>query len=154
MWRSPSKSSTRGKIAMRSDQLERMSEMLKGQLQQTVDDMIAAAKRERKDQDTGDPELGLIVRKYRLNDGHSLRRLARLTGLNFGFIGRIESGARGISVDTLARLGMALGQDFVDEYMKAVTDHVRRERAELDDQRRSEAATGQPPPERGALATA
>lgn len=65
-------------------------------------------------------ELGNIVRKHRAWVGKSQRAVAREVGLHHGFIARIELGEKNFSVDTLAKLGKALGIGFLMEYMSAI----------------------------------
>lgn len=85
-------------------------------------------KEQRRDQS----DLGSVVQKHRLWVNKSQRQVARDTGLHHGFIARLERGERGISVDTLARLGKSLGIGFLFEYISAIIN----EQVEADYQHR------------------
>ena len=53
-------------------------------------------------------ELGQRLRMLRKRCGKSIYELSKISGLDPGFIGRIEQGARGASRETVLRLGLAL----------------------------------------------
>jgi transcriptional regulator with XRE-family HTH domain len=80
--------------------------------------MAKSSKYNRTDKGTGNTELGKIIRSYRGTE--SLREVGSATGLHHGFIGRLERGDRGASVETLARLAGHFGDDFALDYLVAV----------------------------------
>lgn len=53
--------------------------------------------------------IGAMVRERREKRGLSLRQLEEKTGIAYNHIGRIERGKYNISIDSLTRLGEALG---------------------------------------------
>jgi transcriptional regulator with XRE-family HTH domain len=75
-------------------------------------------KRNRTDQGSGDPRTGAILRKHR--GDMSIRSLSNKTGLDHTFIGRIERGERGMSVESLAASSNALGFEFAIDYLSGV----------------------------------
>ena len=79
------------------------------------------------DRISGDKDLGAIVTKHRLRTGKSIRQLAREAGLHHGFVARIESGYRGLSVDSLAGLSESLGTAFLFEYLGTILDRHNAE---------------------------
>lgn len=81
------------------------------QIAAMLDEKLAplTPKRNRKDEGSGDPIIGSIVRKYRMAQGWSLDDLAKATGLNRAFLGRIEQGKRGMSLHTYLLITHHLG---------------------------------------------
>lgn len=53
--------------------------------------------------------IGQQVKESREKNGLSLRQLADMTGLSYNHICQIEAGKYGVSVDSLSKLGTALG---------------------------------------------
>jgi transcriptional regulator with XRE-family HTH domain len=53
-------------------------------------------------------ELAASLQRLRLKSHKSIYELAKLSGLDPAFIGRIEAGTRGASRETVLRLGLAL----------------------------------------------
>ena len=56
-------------------------------------------------------DLATTLHRLRLRSGKSNYELAKLTGLDQSFIGRVEKGTRGAERDTVIRLGLALVYD-------------------------------------------
>lgn len=81
-----------------------------------------ASKHSRTDKGTGNTALGSVIRTYRGED--SLRDVSAATGLHHGFIGRLERGERGASVETVARLMRYFGTAFAIDYLYAVLHHI------------------------------
>jgi transcriptional regulator with XRE-family HTH domain len=54
------------------------------------------------------------LRKARLAIGLSQEELAAKAGLHRNYIGSVERNEKNISLDTMERLGLALGQDVVE----------------------------------------
>lgn len=87
------------------------------------------AKHGRSDTGSGDPRLGEIVRRYREREGLTQRDLGDNAGLHSTTIGKIESGDRGMSLDTFARIagGFSPDQTFnfaVDVIDLIISDHL------------------------------
>lgn len=55
------------------------------------------------------PELGRIIRKYRIGAGLSQEELAERSDMHWTYVSQVERGRRNISVDALLRLARALG---------------------------------------------
>jgi len=55
--------------------------------------------------------LATTLHRLRLKSGKSIYELAKLTGLDQAFIGRLEKGTKGASRETVIRLGLALVHD-------------------------------------------
>jgi len=53
--------------------------------------------------------IGEMIKDAREAKGYTLRHLAKLTGIAFNHIGRIEAGRYNVTIDTLALLSAALG---------------------------------------------
>jgi transcriptional regulator with XRE-family HTH domain len=85
---------------------------------------IESQKRGRSEVGNGHPLVGAVLTGYREYQNLNKRQLAALTGLNHTFIGRIERGERGITVESLAKLHRALGDEFALEYLDAYDQHV------------------------------
>lgn len=58
----------------------------------------------------GSPTLGLIVKLARQRVGLTQAELAEAAGIDPGFLSKIENGQRGPSIETLARLALALNR--------------------------------------------
>lgn len=55
--------------------------------------------------------IGLQIKEAREAKGYTLRHLAKLTGIAFNHIGRIEAGRYNVTLDTLAVIADALGME-------------------------------------------
>jgi transcriptional regulator with XRE-family HTH domain len=63
--------------------------------------------------------LGLAIREARLNVGISQERLSEQAGLDRTYLSGIERGSRNPTLDSLARLGAALGIELSDLIKRA-----------------------------------
>jgi transcriptional regulator with XRE-family HTH domain len=74
-------------------------------------------------------QIGAQIRDLRSDAGISLRGLAEAAGVNYGFLARIEQGAREPSISVLAAIAEALGADLsVRMYLNTgprVRDHIQ-----------------------------
>ena len=61
---------------------------------------------------SGDPNVGAVVRTHRAAKGLSQRALARDAEMHYSTIQKIETGDRGLGLDSFARLYGVLGIDF------------------------------------------
>lgn len=68
-----------------------------------------------------------LIIKYRAERGWSQQELARRVGTSHSAISRIESGQHATSVQTLQRIGEALGMRFVMGFETGPADHPTRE---------------------------
>jgi transcriptional regulator with XRE-family HTH domain len=100
---------------MDNETLDKLAEQL---YERFEDRLQRSAKHGRSDKGTGSHGLGSIVRRHR--GAFSLRDISASSGLHHGFIGRVEKGERGLSVESLARLTAVFGSDFLIEYITAV----------------------------------
>jgi DNA-binding XRE family transcriptional regulator len=80
------------------------------------------AKRGREDSGSGSKEVGNILRHWRI--GRSVTELARESGLHHTTIGKIESGQRGMSVQTLAKLSQVLPPEFVGQVLRQIAEEA------------------------------
>ncbi len=91
--------------------------------------------------DSGDKDLGAIVKKHRIRAKKSVRRLAREIGRDHSMLLRVETGERGVNVNMLARLCLALGPLFLFEYMQVALTKVEEHPVDPDESRPPVAAS-------------
>lgn len=72
-------------------------------------------KKGRRDEGSGDPVVGAILRKYREDDGATLEQLAAAAGIHPTFLSKIEKGERGMSLATFCKLARVLDAEWVEE---------------------------------------
>lgn len=97
-------------------------------------------KRNRSDSGTGDVRIGAILRRYR--GDRSIRSLDEESGLHYSFIGRIERGERGMSLESFAALADVLGADYALDTIRMV--NVVNNPDRYNKQPRSTEPAGQP----------
>lgn len=73
------------------------------------------SRRERQDRGSGDERLGKVLRSTREKQGLTQQALASSTGIHYTTIGKIETGDRGMSLTTFAKLSFALGNTFAQD---------------------------------------
>ena len=54
-------------------------------------------------------QFGAVVRRFRLEQGHSQEAFAAACGLHRTYVGGIERGERNVAIDNIARIADALG---------------------------------------------
>jgi transcriptional regulator with XRE-family HTH domain len=74
---------------------------------------------------SGSAAIGGVVRRYRIKGGHSQRALAAVAGVHYSTIQKIETGDRGMGIDTLALLGEVLGPKFENAVCAQVREEMR-----------------------------
>lgn len=87
-----------------------------------LDEFRLSRKAGRDDKGTGDPGIGAIVRNRREMLGLTQADLASHAGIHYTTVGKIETGDRGMSLQTFCKLGRWLGPSFVGAVVDYVSD--------------------------------
>lgn len=87
-----------------------------------LEEMRLSRKLGRDDKGTGDPALGSIVRSRREILGLTQADLASNAGIHYTTVGKIETGDRGMSLQTFCKIGRWLGPSFVASVVDYVSD--------------------------------
>ncbi len=120
-------------------------DQLADELYERIDNRLREReKRNRSEKGTGDVRIGSILRKYR--GPWSIRAVAEDSGLHYSFIGRIERGERGMSLESFAALADVFGPDYAVDTIRMV-NHVNRPDQYPDPNRSKEPASEQAVPE-------
>lgn len=85
------------------------------------------------------PTVGDLIRKKRIEKNLSQRKLAKLCGMSYSHICRLEKGGNMPSVDTIAKISDALGEPFsafsvdgqITEGMKIYLEQFEREQFDV-----------------------